>query len=94
MVDTKLIDYLCKLAKLSFTPEEKEKTAAQMESIVALMYTVKEADVNEADFPLSFPGRPEDLRADEVKPSLPPDEALANVPDRKFHFIAVKKIME
>ena len=94
MVDTKLIDYLCKLAKLSFEPAEKEKMAAQMESIVALMDTVKEADIDEKDFPMAFPGDPKDLRADELKPSLPPDEALANVPDRKYHFIAVKKIME
>ena len=42
----------------------------------------------------AFPGDPKDLRADERKPSLSPDEALANVPDRKYHFIAVKKIME
>ena len=93
MADKQLIDYLCKLAKLSFDDEQKEKIASDMESIMALMDTIKDVEICEADYPLAFPGRPEGLREDEIKASLPVDEALANVPDRKFHFIAVKKII-
>ena len=94
MADLQLIDYLCKLAKLSFEPEAKEKMARDMEDIMELMDTIKEVDIRAEDYPLSFPGQMEGLRADEVGQSLPVDEALSNVPDRKFHFIAVKKIME
>ena len=93
MTDKQLIDYLCKLAKLSFDEEAKQKMAKDMESIMALMDSIKDVDIKAEDFPLSFPGEQANLRSDELRPSLPVDEALANVPDRKFHFIAVKKII-
>ena len=94
MADLQLIDYLCKLAKLSFNEPEKEKMAREMEDIMKLMDTIGEVDIRAEDYPLSFPGDFAGLRTDEVKPSLPVDEALANVPERKYKFIAVKKIME
>lgn len=93
MADKQLIDYLCKLAKLSFDDKQKEKMAGDMESIMALMDTIKEVDIKAEDYPLAFPGDFDGLREDEIRPSLPVDDALANVPDRKFHFIAVKKII-
>ena len=93
MADKQLIDYLCKLAKLSFEEEEKAKMAKDMESIMALMDSIKDVNIKAEDYPLSFPGEQANLREDEIRASLPVDEALANVPDRKFHFIAVKKII-
>ncbi len=93
MADKQLIDYLCKLAKLSFEDEAKQQMAKDMESIMALMDSIKDVDIKAEDYPLSFPGEQANLRADELAPSLPVDEALANVPDRKFRFIAVKKII-
>ncbi len=93
MADKQLIDYLCKLAKLSFDEEQKMKMAGDMESIMKLMDTIKEVDIDPTEYPLQFPGEFDGLREDELCPSLPVDEALANVPDRKFHFIAVKKII-
>ncbi len=93
MAEVQLIDYLCKLAKLSFEDEAKEKMAKDMESIMALMDSIKDVDIKAEDYPLSFPGEQANLREDVICPSLPVDEALGNVPDRKFHFIAVKKII-
>ena len=93
MADVQLLDYLCKLAKLSFDDDKKNKMAQDMESIMALMDSIKDVDINAEDYPMAFPGKQAHLRADEICPSLPVDEALANVPDRKFRFIAVKKII-
>ena len=93
MADKQLIDYLCKLAKLSFEEEEKARMAKDMESIMALMDSIKDVDIKAEDYPLSFPGEQKNLREDEICASLPVDEALSNVPDRKFRFIAVKKII-
>jgi len=93
MADKQLIDYLCKLAKLSFEEEEKAKKEKDMESIMALMDSIKDVDIKAEDYPLSFPGEQKNLRKDEICASLPVDEALSNVPDRKFRFIAVKKII-
>lgn len=93
MAQVQLIDYLCKLAKLSFEDKAKEKMAKDMESIMTLMDSIKDVDIKAEDYPLSFPGEQANLREDVICPSLPVDEALGNVPDRKFHFIAVKKII-
>ncbi len=93
MADKQLIDYLCKLSKLSFDEASKEKVAEEMQSIMAVMDTIKEVEICEADYPLAFPGEFSGLREDELGASLSMEEALANVPDRKFHFIAVKKII-
>ena len=93
MAENQLIDYLCKLSKLSYDEESKERVAGEMQSIMEVMDTIKEVDICEADYPLEFPGTFDGLREDELGASLSMDEALANVPDRKFHFIAVKKII-
>ncbi len=93
MADKQLIDYLCKLAKLSFDEEQKAGMAKDMESIMALMDTTKDVEIREEDYPMEFAGEFSGLREDELGQSLPVDEALANVPDRKFRFIAVKKII-
>lgn len=94
MADVTLIDYLCKLAKLSFADEQKEKIAAELSDIMTLMDSIKEVDIKAEDYPLSFPGKMDGLRPDDTRASLPVEAALQNVPDKKFHFIAVKKIME
>lgn len=94
MADLQLVDYLCKLAKLSYTDTEKQKVARDLDSIMAVMDTIKDVEIDADAYPMAFPGKQADLREDTVCPSLPVDEALSNVPDRKYHFIAVKKIME
>ena len=85
--------HVADLARLKLSDSEAEALTKDMESIMALMDSIKDVDIKAEDYPLSFPGEQKNLRADEICSSLPVDEALANVPDRKFHFIAVKKII-
>ncbi len=93
MADMQLMDYLCKLAKLSFDdPTEKEKMVQDMQGIIALMDRIKTLEIPENE--IDFPGSMEDLREDKILPSLPVDQVMQNVPDKKFHFIAVKKLMD
>ena len=40
-----MVSYLSKLGKLSFTDEELKKTAEEMTSIIEIMDTIKEIDV-------------------------------------------------
>ena len=93
MADMQLMDYLCKLAKLSFdNADEKEKMVKDMEGIIALMDRIKTLDIPENE--IEFPGSMDNLREDEILPSLPVEQVMQNVPDKKFHFIAVKKLMD
>ena len=44
-MDLEMVSYLSKLGKLAFTEEELKKTAEEMTSIIEIMDTIKEIDV-------------------------------------------------
>ncbi len=94
MKDQGLIDHLAALSRLSFSGEEKEKMAADMESIMKLMDTITEVEISEADYPLTAEGGMELLREDEMHPSMPVEDALANAKGKLYHFIAVQKLID
>ena len=89
-----LIDHLAKLSRLSFSGEEKERMAADMESIMKLMDTVTKVEISEADYPLTAEGGMELLREDAIGPSMSAEDALANAKGKLYHFIAVRKLMD
>ncbi len=94
MKDQALIDHLAALSRLSFDGEAKEKMAADMESIMKLMDTITEVEISEEDYPLTAEGGMELLREDELKESMPVEDALANAKGKLYHFIAVQKLMD
>ena len=70
------IQYVARLARLSLTPEEEQRFAAQLEQVLAYIEKLKEVDVSGVEptahaFPLVNVTRP-----DEVRPSLSNEEAL------------------
>ncbi len=94
MKDQALIDHLAALSRLSFDGDAKEKMAADMESIMKLMDTITEVEISEQDYPLTAEGGMELLREDELQPSMPVEDALANAKGKLYHFIAVQKLMD
>lgn len=94
MKDHALIDHLAALSRLSFDGEEKERMAADMESIMKLMDTVTEVELSEADYPLTAEGGMELLREDALEASMPVEEVLSNTKGKLYHFIAVQKLMD
>jgi len=82
------------LARLALTPEEEEKFGAQLEGVLAYMEKLNELDVTGVEptahaFPLVNV-----MRADEVQPSLSPEEALRNAPAQANNLFMVPKIVE
>ena len=94
MKDQALIDHLAALSRLSFDGDAKEKMAADMESIMKLMDTITQVEISEQDYPLTAEGGMELLREDELQPSMPVEDALANAKGKLYHFIAVQKLMD
>ncbi len=94
MKDHALIDHLAALSRLSFDGEGKEQMSKDMESIMKLMDTITELEISEADYPLEAEGGMELLREDELKASMPVEDALANAKGKLYHFIAVQKLMD
>ena len=86
--------HVATLARLELTDAEVEALGRQLSSIleyVALLETVDTTGVEPTTHvvPMALP-----LRADEPRPSLAPDEALANAPARSGTSFAVPKVIE
>ncbi len=88
------VDYVAVLGRLALTPEEKEKYLAQLDDILKYMDMLAEVSTDDVE-PMAGPVELyTPLREDEVKPSLPADEALANAPARSGSSFKVPKVIE
>jgi aspartyl/glutamyl-tRNA(Asn/Gln) amidotransferase C subunit len=93
MKDPAFMDHLAALSHLSFEGEARDRMAADMESIMKLMDTITEATFSEEEI-FAAEGEMELLREDEVQPSMPAGELLANAKQKVDSFIAVQKLMD
>ena len=88
------VKYVAHLARLKLTPAEEEKMGAQLRGILDYVDQLKEVDVTGIEptahaFPLVNV-----LRADDIRPSLSPEDALRNAPSRSNGLFMVPKIVE
>jgi aspartyl-tRNA(Asn)/glutamyl-tRNA(Gln) amidotransferase subunit C len=88
------VKYVAHLARLSLSPEEEQKLAAQLGNILSYIEKLKEVDVDGVEptahpFPLVNVTRP-----DEIRPSIPHADALGNAPAQANGQFIVPKIVE
>jgi aspartyl-tRNA(Asn)/glutamyl-tRNA(Gln) amidotransferase subunit C len=88
------VKYVAHLARLALTPAEEEKLGGQLGNILGFIEKLREVDVSNVEptahaFPLVNVTRP-----DEVRPSLPTEEALQNAPQKGHGLFLVPKIVE
>lgn len=92
-MDLQMVSYLSKLGKLTFTDEQLEKVAGEMTSIIEIMDTVKEVDIQydaEADNKNVYLN---DLREDISAPSMPTEKIIRNAVNSGNCFV-VPKVVE
>jgi aspartyl-tRNA(Asn)/glutamyl-tRNA(Gln) amidotransferase subunit C len=82
------------LARLSLTPDEERQMGAQLENVLQYIEQLKKVDVSGVEatahaFPLVNVTRP-----DEVRPSIPHEEAMRNAPKSSDGLFIVPKIVE
>ena len=88
------IRWVSHLARLEFDPQELALFTQQLSKIVDYVNQLEAVNVDGVE-PLSHPSPIQNVfRADEVKPSLTTEEALANAPSRKGDFYAVPAVMD
>lgn len=88
------VRHVATLARLSLSPGEEERYAEQLSAILDAVAQLQELDVSGVE-PTSHASLTASLlREDALKPSLPPDKALANAPARGGTSFAVPKILE
>ncbi|MGA1840583.1 MAG: Asp-tRNA(Asn)/Glu-tRNA(Gln) amidotransferase subunit GatC [bacterium] len=88
------VEYVANLAKLDITEEEKEIFTKQLDSILSYMDKLNQLDTRDIDPTSHVLPIKNIFREDEVKSSLPLEEALANAPDRKDGFFRVPRVIE
>ncbi len=92
-VTTKDVEHVAALARLSFSEEEKGKLVSHLNDILQYMEHLNRLDTSGVE-PLSHVIELNNVfRQDEVRPSVPRDEALKNAPSRTEHFFKVPKVI-
>jgi len=88
------IQYVAHLARIALTPDEEKKLAAQLGGILGYIEKLKELDVTKVEPTAHAVPMVNVMRADEIRPSLPHDEAMRNAPRQANGLFMVPKIVE
>jgi aspartyl-tRNA(Asn)/glutamyl-tRNA(Gln) amidotransferase subunit C len=89
------VEHVARLARLSLSADEAERFGEQLSSILGYIEKLQQLDVTGVPptaHAVDVATTP--LRADEPRPSLQPDEALANAPQREGTYFLVPRIIE
>jgi aspartyl-tRNA(Asn)/glutamyl-tRNA(Gln) amidotransferase subunit C len=93
-VTRKDVDTVANLARLSFTEAEKEEMESSLSELLGYFDTLRDLDTEKVE-PLSHILPVENvMREDEVKPSLPRKDALANAPKSDRGHFVIPKVIE
>lgn len=93
-ITRKEVEHVALLARLNLAEEELETFTGQMDAILAYVDKLNGLDTS-GIVPTSHAVPMENaFRADEVRPSIGEDAALANAPDRIEGFFRVPKVIE
>jgi aspartyl-tRNA(Asn)/glutamyl-tRNA(Gln) amidotransferase subunit C len=88
------VKYVAHLARLALTPEEEKKLGAQLGQILGYVEKLKQVDVTTVEPTAHAVPMLNVTRVDEVRPSLPHEDALRNAPRQAGGLFVVPKIVE
>ena len=88
------LKYVSHLARIQLSPEEERALGAQLGNILGFMEKLKALDVSNVEPTAHAVPTVNVTRADEVRPSLPHDEAMRNAPSQISGLFQVPKIVE
>lgn len=88
------VEHVARLARMQLAPEELERMRAQLSAILDYMAMLQEVDVEGVPPTAQVTGLSSVMRPDEVQPSLPREEVLANAPDQREGMFRVKAVFD
>lgn len=94
MLKPEEVDHVATLARLDLTAEERQRFAEQLGAILDYVDQLKALDTSGIEATLGVQPRANVFRADEARPSLSPDEVLANAPRRENDGFRIPRILE
>ena len=88
------VKYVAHLARLALTPQEEKQFGAQLRNVLGYIEKLKELDVSGVEPTAHAVPMVNVTRPDEIRPSLPHDDALRNAPAQANGLFIVPKIVE
>jgi len=88
------VKYVAHLARLALTPDEEKSLGAQLGSILGYIEKLRELDVSGVEPTAHAVPLVNVTRADEIRPSLPHEDALRNAPKQSGGLFVVPKVVE
>jgi aspartyl-tRNA(Asn)/glutamyl-tRNA(Gln) amidotransferase subunit C len=88
------VKYVAHLARLELTADEEKKLSTQLGQILGYIEKLRELDVTNVEPTAHAVPMVNVTRADEIRPSLPHDEALRNAPKQSGGLFVVPKVVE
>jgi aspartyl-tRNA(Asn)/glutamyl-tRNA(Gln) amidotransferase subunit C len=93
-IDRRQVEHIARLARLSISEEDKELFGSQLSTILEYIEKLNELDTADVEPTSHVVDLTNVMRDDVPAPSLPPEEALENAPDRDGTFYRVPRIIE
>ena len=94
MISRQDVEHVARLARLALSDAELERMREQLSAILAYIDKLRALDVEGVEPTSHAVPLVNVMRDDEVVPSLPQDEMLANAPDRVGEMFRVPRIIE
>jgi len=88
------VKYVAHLARLALAPDEERKLATQLGNVLGYIEKLRKLDVAGVEPTAHAVPMVNVTRPDEIRPSLPHDDALRNAPARANGLFIVPKIVE
>ena len=92
-ITLKDVEYVANLAKLELSEEEKKRFQKELDNIIKYIDQLNELDTTNVPITSHVTFLQNVFREDEVLPSLSPDQALANAPEKKDGFFRVPRVI-
>ncbi len=88
------VRHIARLARLGLTDDDVEKFSHQLSDILDYFDRLKEVDTDDVP-PTAYPLDLHNVMRDDLPdPSLSPEDALRNAPDRHGEYFRVRRVLE
>ncbi|MCL6541925.1 MAG: Asp-tRNA(Asn)/Glu-tRNA(Gln) amidotransferase subunit GatC [Roseiflexus sp.] len=88
------VEHVARLARLRLSPAELEKMRDQLSNILDHFQMLQQIDVSAVPPTAQVTDLVNVLREEEIRPSLPHEQALANAPEQQDGMFRVRAIFE
>ncbi len=88
------VQHVAHLARLEFSEEELGRFTEQLAQILTYVEKLNELDTSQVEPTYHALKLTNVFREDEIKESIPTDEALSNAPERENGFFVVPKVIK